>query len=53
VHRIRICRKEAKESGLWLRIAEPEDSMMAEQAALTKEAEELRKIFSAILEKSL
>ncbi|MDP3727386.1 MAG: four helix bundle protein [bacterium] len=52
-HRIRICRKEAKESCLWLRLAEPDESQKEEQRGLIQEAEELRKIFSAILEKSL
>lgn len=52
VHRIRICRKEAKESGLWLNLAEPDNSAKKEQELLIKEAEELRKIFSSILDKS-
>lgn len=50
-HRIRICRKEAKESSLWLRLTEPYDGGVG-QAALMQEAEELRKIFSSILDKS-
>jgi len=52
VHRIRICRKEAKESCLWLNLAEPNGSDAKEQELLIKEAEELRKIFSSILSKS-
>lgn len=52
VHRIRICRKEAKESNLWLSLTEPADGASEERAKLSKEAEELRKIFSAILGKS-
>lgn len=52
VHRIRICRKETKESCLWLNLAEPNDSEKSEQKLLIQEAEELRKIFSSILEKS-
>ncbi len=52
IHRIRICRKEAKESCLWLDLSEPTSSEKKEQELLIKEAEELRKIFSSILEKS-
>ncbi len=43
--RIKICRKEAKESILWLKL-------LAEPGTLTNEATELMKIFGAILEKS-
>jgi len=53
VHRVRICRKETKESYLWLRLSEPESSVEQEKAALMEESEELRKIFSAILDKSV
>ena len=52
VHRIRICRKEAKESGLWLKLAEPYGGEIEEQKNLIRENEELRKIFSSILAKS-
>lgn len=52
VYRVRICRKEAKESCLWLNLAEPVDSAKEEQESLIQEAEELRKIFSSILVKS-
>ena len=47
--RIKICRKEAKESRYWLRLLETEDKNLP---ALTQEALELTKIFGAILEKS-
>ena len=50
VHRVRICRKEAKESGLWLRLVEV--STNEERDLLIQEAIELRKIFNAIIEKS-
>ena len=52
-HRIKICRKEAKESHLWLRLCEVGDSseLKIEQEALTQEAMELTKIFGAIKEK--
>ena len=53
VMKIRICRKEAKESCLWLNLSEPTDSEKKVQDNLIREAEELRKIFSTILDKSL
>lgn len=52
VYRIRICRKEAKESCLWLEITEPIDSEKEAQRVLIQEGEELRNIFSSILDKS-
>jgi len=54
VFRIKICRKEAKESAYWLRlIHETNDLKNAEDAiSLMQEASELKKIFSSILEKS-
>jgi len=53
-YRIRICRKEAKESCLWLRLCEIGDNkeLIREQKELIQEAIELRKIFSSILDKS-
>ncbi len=52
--RIRICRKEAKESGYWLRlIIETNDDEFGEEGQkLYNEATELRSIFSAIIEKA-
>ena len=48
--RIKICRKEAKESSYWLRLLEPRDqSLITEQAALLDESIQLMKIFGAIL----
>ena len=54
VMRIKICRKEAKESAYWLRlINETNDLKNAHEAqSLIQEANELKKIFSSILEKS-
>jgi four helix bundle protein len=54
VMRIKISRKEAKESAYWLRlIKETNDLKNAEDAQkLIQEANELKKIFSSILEKS-
>lgn len=45
VMRVKICRKEAKESILWLKL-------LAGPKELTQEATELMKIFGAIIEKS-
>ena len=50
--RIKICRKEAKESRLWLRLFEPKQEYEKEKQSLVKEATELMKIFGSILEKS-
>ena len=52
--RIKICRKEAKESAYWLRlIHETNELKNADEALrLMQEANELKKIFSSILEKS-
>jgi len=47
-HRIKICRKEAKESRLWLRLC-PDNG---EQKILIAEAVELTKIFSSIVSKN-
>lgn len=51
---IRICRKEAKESRLWLRlcVVGENSELKNEQIALIQEALELTKIFGSILEKS-
>lgn len=53
-HRIRICRKETKESCLWLRLCETNNDVNVEKErnGLIQEAIELRKIFSSILDKS-
>ena len=56
IHRIKISRKEAKESRLWLRLFEFGDSdnkgLEKVQQDLIQEAMELTKIFGAILSKS-
>lgn len=54
VHRIRICRKETKESCLWLRLCDTGGVKEIDESRqlLTKEAIELRKIFTSILNKS-
>ncbi len=51
--RIKICRKEAKESGYWLRLIEVSNSNVKnEQEMLLKESMELTKIFGSIVTKS-
>ncbi|MFD0795702.1 four helix bundle protein [Mucilaginibacter litoreus] len=50
-HRIKICRKEAKESRLWLKLIDLGVFMETEREALIQETIELTKIFGAILEK--
>ncbi len=54
VMRIKICRKEAKESAYWLRLINETNDLKnaAEALRLIQEANELKKIFSSILEKS-
>ena len=52
--RIKISRKEAKESAYWLRLINETNDLenAAEASRLIQEATELKKIFSAIIEKS-
>jgi four helix bundle protein len=52
--RIKICRKEAKESWFWLNLVFTgnDDALEEERLLLEGEALELAKIFSSILEKS-
>lgn len=52
VLRIKICRKEAKESRYWLRLVETEGAITARREALVQEAQELMNIFGAIVRKS-
>jgi four helix bundle protein len=54
VHRIKICKKEAKESRLWLRLIDIQDNkdLERERKRLIKETTELMKIFGSIIEKS-
>ncbi len=53
VMRIKICRKEAKESGYWLKLIVTNSKVMEkERNNFIQETTELTKIFGAILEKS-
>jgi four helix bundle protein len=51
-HRIKICRKEAKESNLWLDLCDNENGQEDVREELMREANELMKIFGSILKKS-
>jgi four helix bundle protein len=53
IHRIKISRKEAKESSYWLKIviANNDEKFAPEGNKLIREADELKKFFSTILEK--
>lgn len=53
-HRVRIARKEAKETRYWLRLLNTDDeqSLETERARLIQESTELLKILSAIINKT-
>lgn len=51
-HRVRICRKEAKETRLWLRLCDVNNNdLLNKMRQLIGESIELTKIFGSILEK--
>src|SRR3990167_6494089 len=50
--RIKICRKESKESRLWLNLSEPLKENQQDKESLIKECIELMEIFGSILENS-
>ncbi len=52
VMRIKISRKEAKESVYWLELTESREEQIIEKQNLIREATELTKIFGSIVEKS-
>jgi len=54
IHRIKICRKETKESALWLQLCETSNDkkLEKERQELIQETIELRKIYSSIVKKS-
>ena len=54
IMRIKICRKEAKESRYWLKLIDVQDDMALEEVIndLSKEATELTNIFGSIVRKS-
>lgn len=52
IMRIKICRKESKESRLWIRLIRSDEDTKEEQQFLYQESTELMKILGAILTKS-
>ena len=52
VMKIKICRREAKESGYWLRLLDTGEKLEVQRDNLVGEATELMKIFGAIIRKS-
>ena len=52
VMKIKICRREAKESRYWLRLIDTDGKLEGDRARLLDEADELMKIFGAIVRKS-
>lgn len=50
--RVKICRKEIKEARYWLRLTEPQESIILFKDELLKEVTEIMKIFGSIVEKS-
>jgi four helix bundle protein len=53
IYRIRISKKESKETIFWLRLLDCEEKDQDEQNALIQEAKELMLIFGGILQKCL
>ena len=52
VMRIKICRKESKESRYWLKLIQVKSNDEKERESLILEATELMKIFGSIIERS-
>lgn len=52
IMRVKVSRKEFKESIYWLWLSEPNETRTQERNMLVNEATELMKIFGAIIEKS-
>jgi hypothetical protein len=50
--KIKTCRREAKESGYWVRLLQCDGELEAERAKLLTEARELTNVFGAIVRKS-
>jgi four helix bundle protein len=49
-YRVKVCRKESREAGLWLRLVDVgrDESGGKERTGLVQEADELKRIFSSI-----
>ena len=53
IMRVKISKKECKESRFWLILTEPADIFIKERDSLIQETNELMKILGAIIEKSI
>ncbi len=51
IHRVRICKKEAKETIYWLKLLVVSDDLKTEKERLIQEANELMRIFATIIKK--
>ena len=52
LYRVKICRKESKESRYWLNLIMTDEKLEEERKKLIQESTELMKIFGAIIEKT-
>lgn len=52
IYRIKICRKEAKEAGYWIRLLDLDTSLNNKAKSLIQESMELTKIFGSIVYKT-
>ena len=50
--RVKICRKEAKETCYWLKLVTISEELAGEQVSLAQESTEIMKIFGSIVEKT-
>ncbi len=53
IYRIKICKKEAKETRYWLRLIDVDDNYESLRNSLIREAEELQNILGAIYHRSV
>lgn len=51
IYRFKICRKEVKESALWLRLLDVPNTLESERRCLLSETSQLAAIFSSIINK--
>ena len=53
IYRIKLCRKEAKETTYWIKLLDCNSNLVEEVSALIQESKELTNIFGAIYRKSI
>jgi four helix bundle protein len=51
IMRVKICRKEAKESRFWLKLTQPNEDQSSEKELLIQEAKEFTHIFGSMITK--